>query len=495
MYRSRSTYAVLGKPGRVLSGTEEHSDPCVSKIGGTPAWHDESAAPTEDLLCQVCGESDRMLMICQVYAPLEDLHRSLYVFCCNRRRCSLASQGWIVLRNQAATKVAPVTPPAAAEVQAPISAWAFLQDEQIQTDALQQMLQLRDESLASAAGAKSSSTTKANTAPVPAPTKSCMSQEWRPCRRIVEVDDSWAGKSLSLGKDIEKAAAKGPEDEENRDDDDEEEEEDYEDSFLDASVASDARVQEMLAGYLKDEADEELAAVLSGAGKKKGAAASSSTSSSSAAAGGGGTGRKEEAEEDEEQEQGWMRKLSRNSPRAKVERHFQQRVACEPQQVLRYAYGGEPLWCTYPPPPDGPAVVEACRHCGAKRCFEMQLMPALLALREQSVGGRETPRQAVAAAKNIAEQDGEAEDAAVQENSGSGSSSSSSSGGAGDEDDDAAFVSEAYAKPTESQFADLLQRLGDGMDFGVLAIYSCPESCQGGNVECVVVQPPCDIAV
>ena len=431
-------------------------------------------------------------MICQVYAPLEDLHRSLYIFCCNRRRCSLASQGWIVLRNQAAAKVAPATPPATAEVSAPVSAWSFLQDEQIQTDALQQMLQLRDESLVGAsASTKSSATTKVNTAPAQAPTKSCVSQEWRPCRRIVEVDDSWAGKSLSLGrlgKDKEQAAVVGPgsKDEEIEDDEDEEgeegeEEEDYEDSFLDASVASDARVQEMLAGYLKDEADEELAAMLSRGGKKKGTAGA-----------GAGAGLKEEKEEEEEQEQGWMRKLWRNSPRAKVESHFQQRVACEPQQVLRYAYGGEPLWCTYPPPPDGPEVVEACRHCGAKRCFEMQLMPALLALREQGVSGRETPRQAAPTAKSIAEQGGkeqggEAQDTAAQEYSSSGSIG-------GDEDDDAAFVSEAYAKPTESQFADLLQRLGDGMDFGVLSIYSCPESCQGGNEECVVVQPPSDIA-
>jgi hypothetical protein len=34
-----------------------------------------------------------------MYAPV-DYDRSLYVFCCNKRTCSLTSEGWIIIRNQ-----------------------------------------------------------------------------------------------------------------------------------------------------------------------------------------------------------------------------------------------------------------------------------------------------------------------------------------------------------------------------------------------------------
>jgi Programmed cell death protein 2, C-terminal putative domain len=42
-------------------------------------------------------------------------------------------------------------------------------------------------------------------------------------------------------------------------------------------------------------------------------------------------------------------------------------------QVVRFAYGGSPLWCTYPPPVNSNSVPKCV--CGAERVFEMQLMP------------------------------------------------------------------------------------------------------------------------
>lgn len=59
------------------------------------------------LICGVCKQADRVVLVTQVYTPL-DFDRSIYVFCCNTRACSLRSEGWIVLRNQASSGNKPV---------------------------------------------------------------------------------------------------------------------------------------------------------------------------------------------------------------------------------------------------------------------------------------------------------------------------------------------------------------------------------------------------
>ncbi|CAJ1405853.1 unnamed protein product [Effrenium voratum] len=53
-------------------------------------------------------------------------------------------------------------------------------------------------------------------------------------------------------------------------------------------------------------------------------------------------------------------------------RRFQRRVARSPEQVLRYHWGGEPLWLQAP---SGTAVPHC--SCGSRRGFELQLMPML----------------------------------------------------------------------------------------------------------------------
>ena len=63
--------------------------------------------------------------------------------------------------------------------------------------------------------------------------------------------------------------------------------------------------------------------------------------------------------------------------KSQVEQSFQRRVALHPKQVMRYAYGGQPLWCTHPPPQEA-VNIPCCESCGSQRVFEAQLMPALL---------------------------------------------------------------------------------------------------------------------
>ncbi|XP_074014068.1 programmed cell death protein 2-like isoform X2 [Numenius arquata] len=58
---------------------------------------------------------------------------------------------------------------------------------------------------------------------------------------------------------------------------------------------------------------------------------------------------------------------------------FMKRISVCPEQILRYSWGGQPLFITSPPA-DIDKGVPACAHCGSSRIFEFQLMPALVSL-------------------------------------------------------------------------------------------------------------------
>jgi len=118
---------------------------------------------------------------------------------------------------------------------------------------------------------------------------------------------------------------------------------------------SDEKIRNMLARYMAEEEDEDILAALRGTEM-----------------GGGGKGKS--AEEDE-----------RLSDEDRVLRGFQDRLRRVPQQVLRYAPGGRPLWSV----PDknrksGKDLwnVPNCECCGVPRRFEFQLLPSILATLE-----------------------------------------------------------------------------------------------------------------
>jgi hypothetical protein len=58
---------------------------------------------------------------------------------------------------------------------------------------------------------------------------------------------------------------------------------------------------------------------------------------------------------------------------------FQRRLERSPEQVVRYAWGGSPLWMRPPPAEaNGGSWPPPCPRCGAGRVFELQLLPTLL---------------------------------------------------------------------------------------------------------------------
>ena len=146
---------------------------------------------------------------------------------------------------------------------------------------------------------------------------------------------------------------------------------------------------------------------------------------------------------------------------------------------MRYAYGGDPLWIREPDEvkstPIRPAKgaskkqpganhhrgaaaadsIPRCASCGAERCFELQFMPALSRyIAYDSVlgdGSRDTERQVAPKQAN---------------------SASAPSGAPPPFSDETA------------EGVDLLQ-----LHMGVLAIWSCAESCAAGSTEYCVFQP------
>ena len=52
--------------------------------------------------------------------------------------------------------------------------------------------------------------------------------------------------------------------------------------------------------------------------------------------------------------------------------HFSRRAARRPDAAARYDYGAAPLWPSATPPPDPPNCA-----CGARRRFEVQLLPTV----------------------------------------------------------------------------------------------------------------------
>lgn len=441
-----------------------------------------------------------MALVIQLYAPLE-FDRSLYVFCCNTRRCSLSSAGWMVVRNQTQSTQPPGAPvpdarPPAAVIDPPksSSAWddfAFDEEEDGSVDDLNQLLEMRDLTLVDtqAATKATSSKQQGGTEADHFATSVCL-----PCWDIAEEEECWGEEDEAAARD---GVSAGDEH---------------------AGAGQSEHIDRLLRSYYEGEEDTSIVDLVkkhtSGGAAKPGAEpgadideepAESTTSAigkgrASRVGAGGGNG---DADSDDEEtaELG----LARSSRRQRAEAYFQQRVSYYPSQVLRYAYGGEPLWITHPSPLDETAatasstgaavdkqktpakampgtkasidraqssVVPPCEWCGKRRVFEFQLMPGLLSCISSSTG---TPSRDPAHGAGAA-----------------GDKCGFSGGG-------------DLGQPSQADLLRLQRDLDSGgMDFGVVAVYSCPDSCagpagptaSGGRrfaTEIVIVQGPPDI--
>lgn len=164
-------------------------------------------------------------------------------------------------------------------------------------------------------------------------------------------------------------------------------------------------------------------------------------------------------------------KYERTPEKYKYLMRFQKRVRREPAQVVRYAYGGEPLWPAAPPKR---LKVPRC-SCGEERAFELQLLPSLLhvlsvddhvvlqtAVRAHGAAVPPLPKHSRHVGRGRGATRGRGRGAAA--------------GGAG--------------PPKAAQLPPAL--IGGGMDWSTVVVYSCRSSCDASSEEHVYVQRAAD---
>ena len=512
-YPNDESIVSLGVPSKVVGDDmSEKERSRLSRIGGRPLWHDPASAPSLNIMCKSCSSNESVLMVAQIYAPT-DRDRSLYVFCCNTRLCSLRDEGWTIIRNQAKkpfdeerslTKDNSISSEAAAPTASIESVWgedtsqlgggggesAFGDLAPLggdDNDDLLAMLEARDDALCStqlqnASVAKDAASGGKATLPYRSSSEGAItSLSWTPSR-IIEHEDDVTRERCG--------------------DDSDDEENDHQ-SYLQSQVASDGKVQELLGRYLADEDDPELLMRLTGADPNLG---------------GGDSGKKQKEEEDEDNDDdkdededkdkdededggdgvgkndedkdresngdsrsskaifdGFDKKLVKGGASAEAEWKFQRRVSSQPRQVLRYAYGGEPLWNTLPASKERAKgiSVPCCEGCGARRVFEVQLMPAILTLNVTVVNN---------VTGVVQKKSNMSLESSIKKNAAAGAGAGASAGN----------ESAHYPQPTASQLEKLKSVIDDGLDFGVLSIWVCPNSCEASVSEAALVQVPAD---
>ena len=491
MYTNLEDYCTIGRPkGQINSGDADFNSPSISKIGGVAQFHHRETAPSSgDIVCKVCNSSEKIVLVAQIYAPL-DFHRSLYVFGCNNNRCSYKSESWTVVRNQSITLFEDTSsvPVSISNAQpanqiswdtmnnfsdSDVTKKSSVKDDESDSDDdladLVAMLAQRDNIIKKEDKSNEAIAVVSTVAPSAC---SLTTAGQLSCWRIVETEEDWTLYD------------------EKNEDENEEDNEDSEGALQrkqkGSKSAADTHIEELLRSYLSTEDDAEVLSVFQTPGATNAGASSSSSSQKGKKKGTKGTAKactstttEVEAHGDdtndvdnneEEQEEASEDRLARSGDKHRIEEYFLRRVSRYPSQVLRYAYGGQPLWITAPSPLSSAATVATagskkkgavaeqmkssvpcCELCGAQRVFECQLMPALLSYINTNDKGI----------------------------SGKASASASST----------------------LNKSDLL---ASGLDFGVVAIFSCPNSCSADGTsgdstsirfatEIAVVQLPSDM--
>mmetsp|Transcript_8548 Transcript_8548/g.12744 ORF Transcript_8548/g.12744 Transcript_8548/m.12744 type:complete len:445 (-) Transcript_8548:250-1584(-) len=428
---------------------ESTNDDFASKIGGFAIWHEEETAPADlsEIFCENCKSSANVVLVAQVYTPM-DYDRSIYIFACNTRACSIQSKGWRAIRNQSniatanticVPSVTPKVDNAITPTVAKDSVWQFLSNDDNCDIDLEKLLNERDNSLLKPANeiSKKASATLDNSKFGTVNMTKLITSTSLPCFYLEEVDEIWDGGLTATNNDQ------------------------YRDKHTNA----------LLESYLECEEDVQLKSLLhkistdieivdeddNDEDEEKSEHQSIDSDEESTVANG-----KESSDASHPSASSSISRI--------VELYFQRRVQSQPRQVLRYAFEGQPLWITHPNPLGsqpffGDRIVSeknpkkagternhnsevvcipCCELCGAPRVFEMQLMPALLSFI--------APKQ--------------------------------------------------QQQQQQQQPVSLQELLGSGLDFGVAAVYVCRDSCclslpsKSGRrfaSEVVVLQPPPDL--
>ena len=497
MFQGEEEYTntiLLGIPGAKLTSTSA-CDPRHCQIGGNPTFY-EPALQFDSVQGQ--PQCDRckgpLKFLAQVYAPT-DIDRTLYCYGCPRSKCSTESASWKVFRMQSSQLSAlPSTTITSKQVQSTNDCeckpngsaidWGTVcesHDAEGDVD-LVALLESRDRALLV------NKTTSSSPKP---PAKNngggkSKKKQWKDSSNIDSTIKASKSQKSKEG-DCEYGWTMSQ----------------IEEPWTSGSIGydNDEDMQRRLATYLEVEEDESIKSII----KKYQSSSPSKLTSSHCM--------EEDNDEDikDDEPEAFGRMVGREDNRSQAEEKFLSRVSVQPNQVLRYAFGGTPLWCTLPIP-EGPSSSDLiCPYCKSERKFEMQLMPGLL----ECVGSKMKKKDSVSAVADASSHNKKA--VAKEEQLPSSAYSpivdanearmdkvvNACSVDAFDEDEEDSFDrngDESHAKlvastPTAEQITKYMEVVeGDSLNFGVVAVWSCSVSCNAGNgkEELVVVQRPAD---
>eukprot|EP01032_Pedospumella_encystans_P019462 gene19462-22125_t len=328
----------IGVPSRAPATSLNSVRAAATYIGGQAVWNDELAAPVDgSIVCGNCHDSSNMVLVAQIYAPIE---------------------GWIVVRNQenrtakVSAKAAPASAwsdflaPAEPEVKPAsktASAWGdFSFDEKgtdSSVDALTALLEERDLLLTDKTVEKKVATSAKATDSASAQRYATAHQ--LPCWEVSELEESWALVD-------EEAAWEGLS---------------AEDVAVTTDGADNEHINRLLKSYFEGEEDVKIVNMVKkqqSSGTQKGSLLNEAEEDKDTKKGKDkappGRAQKQDFDDGEGSDsEGNEAGLSRSSRRQQVEAYFQRRVSFYPTQVLRYAYGGTPLWISHPSPLDANA--------------------------------------------------------------------------------------------------------------------------------------------
>ncbi|KAI9010657.1 programmed cell death protein 2 [Hyaloraphidium curvatum] len=296
-----------------------------SKVGGRPIWLNPNPMPAENVVCGVCGKPQVLLL--QIYTPEDDppeaYHRVVYVFCCKNGKCHKVEwkKSMSVFRSQL-PRDNPYYPPPRDDAD----------EDAMDTDgtpaaALPDLPAYRTCAVCGLAG-----------------TKSCGA-----CRAAHYCGRDHQAVHWSQGRHKQLCGVAQPA----------EEEKERDARFLRSCLFPE---HELIS---EDEPDTDA-----------GAADAELAQS-------------EDLVKLAEDMDGWPAEEEAEDSEVGVDKaflKFQKRISREPEQVLRYtrvsydsdAQDPQPLWASEQDRPDPDTDIGPCPSCGARRTFELQVMPQLL---------------------------------------------------------------------------------------------------------------------
>ncbi|KAJ3172303.1 programmed cell death protein [Irineochytrium annulatum] len=160
-------------------------------------------------------------------------------------------------------------------------------------------------------------------------------------------------------------------------------------------------------------------------------------------------------------------------------KHFQRTVETEPEQCLRYAFGGTPLFFATDGVHQrivGAEGVPRCGACGGRRVFECQVMPAVLSvLPTEREAGRAEKVEKIEREKKEREE-AERVTAAI-----AGGAENSAAAAQNGDKGQGKSKAKAAGPPSLDEITAFLSTMSLGMEFGTVLIFTCENDCEGGK--------------